>query len=63
MTRSFIQGYSVNLYIFVDLIIFGILFSQCEEIILDYYVPRYKCTYMFKTLCNWAIPWDPHFKN
>ena len=31
--------------------------------IFDYCVPRYKSTYMFKTLCNWAILWDPHFIN
>ena len=31
------------------------------KMMLYYYVYEYKCTLMFKTLCNWAILWDPHF--
>ena len=31
--------------------------------LFDYCVPRYKCTYIFKILCNWATLWDPHFTN
>ena len=48
MTHSFSKGYSGNLCILMG----PIIFCQCEEMILDYYVPRYKCTYIFKTLCD-----------
>ena len=30
---------------------------------LYHYINKYKSTLMFKTLCNWAIPWDPYFNN
>ena len=52
MTHSFSKGYSGNLCLFVDPIIFGILFFQYEEMIFDYCVPRYKCTYIFKLCAN-----------
>ena len=35
-------------------------FFQCEEMIIDYCVPRYNYAYILKTLCNWAMHWDPH---
>ena len=58
MTHSFRKGYSGNLCIFVDPIIFDILFFfQCDEMIIDYCVPRYKYTYIFKTMCKF----DPCF--
>ena len=53
MTRNFNQWYFGNLRINLDPIIFGIVFfPQCEEMLFDYCVPRYKCTYIFKTLCK-----------
>ena len=48
---------------YLDPINFGILFSQLMKMMLYYYILEYKCTFMFKTLCNWVIPWDPHFNN
>ena len=47
----------------LDPINFGILFFSTYEMMLHYYIHEYKCTFMFKILCNWAIPWDPHFNN
>ena len=38
-------------------------FSQCEKMTFDYCVPRYKYTFMCKTLCKLVILCDPHFNN
>ena len=67
MTRNYIGWYFGNLHINLDPIKFWhIIFPnvrKCYLIIvyLGISVPRYKCTNMFKTLCNWTIHWDPHF--
>ena len=53
MTRIHIEGYFGNLHINLGPIKFWyIIFFKCEEMLFDYCVPRYKCTYIFKTLCE-----------